>query len=115
MAVDPLTGTKLHSFSSDGISSLTCPVPDTDGRALYIARTGECPGVCATDYLILCRIRGNRLTIHVHYKSRDSEQVFEIFTYFQLFNNWILIHMQVHNHGFSRIEPRQVHAGILGV
>lgn len=42
IAVDPLTGTKLHSFSSDGMSSLTCPVPDTDGRALYIARTGEC-------------------------------------------------------------------------
>ena len=41
LAVDPLTGTKLHSFNSDGIVSSTCPVPDSEGRALYIARTSK--------------------------------------------------------------------------
>ena len=41
LAVDPWTGTKLHTFSSDGITSATCPVGDSEERAVMIARTGK--------------------------------------------------------------------------
>jgi len=40
LAIDPITGTKLHTISNDGVVSSTCPVADTLQRAIYIARTG---------------------------------------------------------------------------
>ena len=41
LAIDPITGTKLHTISNDGVVSSTCPVADTLQRAIYIARTGK--------------------------------------------------------------------------
>ena len=40
MAIDPATGTKLHSFSSEGVVSTTCPKPELETKAIYLARTG---------------------------------------------------------------------------
>ncbi len=40
MAVDSLTGSKLHSFSNEGISS-TCSLSDSHGSVIHIGRTGK--------------------------------------------------------------------------
>ena len=41
LAVDPRTGNKLHSITSDGIVSATCPLTDYPGQVMHIARTGK--------------------------------------------------------------------------
>ena len=41
LAVDPRTGNKLHSITSDGVVSATCPVSDYPGQVMHIARTGK--------------------------------------------------------------------------
>jgi len=41
-AVDPLTGTKLHSFTPDGVLG-TCPILTSPADTLYIGRSGKAP------------------------------------------------------------------------
>lgn len=40
LAVDPVSGTKLHTYTSGGDISSTCSLSDVSGSVLHIARTG---------------------------------------------------------------------------
>ena len=43
-AIDPVTGTKLRTYTSSGDISSTCSLTDVSGSVLHIARTGMCNG-----------------------------------------------------------------------
>jgi len=45
-AVDPATGTKLHSFTPDGVLG-TCPILTNPAGTLYIGRSGKCASTTA--------------------------------------------------------------------
>lgn len=40
LAVDSVSGTKLHTYTSGGDISSTCPLADVNGPVVHIARTG---------------------------------------------------------------------------
>ena len=41
LEIDPLTGSKAHTISSDGITSSICPAAETHEGNIFIARTGQ--------------------------------------------------------------------------
>ena len=41
IAIDPVSGNKLHTYTSSGDKTSTCSVADASGSVLHIARTGQ--------------------------------------------------------------------------
>ena len=40
-AIDPVSGDKLHTYSSSGDATSTCSLTEESGSVLHIARTGK--------------------------------------------------------------------------
>lgn len=59
MAVDSLSGKKLHYFSSDGVST-TCPLSESHGSVIRLARTG-------TMYVRIYVVRVVKMLVHTYY------------------------------------------------